>query len=417
MKKIIVVDDEFIVRVGFKSIINWEEFGYTIVAEASSGFDALEKIERLRPDIVLTDLMMDGMDGFELISRCGKLYPRIRFVVLSSYNDFDNVRHAMKLGARDYIFKLTAKPGEIIKILDEIGKEQDADSAVTDDSIDTLVLKNMQAIKKSLFNRCVHLSYSDDEDILSQFHSLGMRLDLEQPFVLLYYNIDGFTKSGVSRNGKDDLQLIKFSMENIAAEVLAKNWQSEVFNGERSVMTALVNTGEHTEQGDLYPLLEADFLKIHSYYKQYLGFSVSGAVSPILHSVRDIPKIFRCSEDTLRCRRGGSHLCHFEDGERPEITKTKEYVNQNLRENLNVTEVAKLVGMSESYFSHIFKKETGLSYVDYVNRVRVEYAALLLDEGSYKVSDIARQVGIENPNYFSVLFKKVMGVSPNAYKD
>lgn len=415
MKKLMVVDDEFIVRMGIKSIVNWEEHGYTMVAEASDGAEALEKIGRFAPDIVLTDLMMDDVDGFELISRCSRLHPRVRFVVLSSYNDFDNVKRAMKLGARDYIFKLTAKPEEIIRVLDELSAQESIDEA-PGGAADSLVLRNMQSIKKGLFNRCVHRSYSSEEDIIGQFSSLGLRVRLDRPFVLLFWNIDCFTKSRIARNGQDDLQLIKFSMENIADEVLGKSWQMEVFNGERSSMTALVNIGEQCEPDSLYQLLEVDFAKIHGYYSQYLGFSVSGVASTILCSTQDIPKSFRCCEDRLRCLRGGERLGRYSDSERVEITKAKEYVNNHTSEALGVSEAARIVGMSESYFSHIFKKETGISYVDYVNHIRIEHAALLLDEGNVRVAEVATQVGIDNPNYFSVLFKKIMGVSPNAYR-
>ena len=73
--------------------------------------------------------------------------------------------------------------------------------------------------------------------------------------------------------------------------------------------------------------------------------------------------------------------------------------------------------MSESYFSHRFKEETGLSFVNYVNRERANRAAALLLSTDSRVSEIARLVGIDNPNYFSILFKKWMGVSPNEYRE
>lgn len=65
MRKVLVVDDEFLVRVGIKSFLNWEENGYTIIGEAADGRQALEIMEREAPDVVLTDLKMDGMDGFD----------------------------------------------------------------------------------------------------------------------------------------------------------------------------------------------------------------------------------------------------------------------------------------------------------------------------------------------------------------
>ena len=73
--------------------------------------------------------------------------------------------------------------------------------------------------------------------------------------------------------------------------------------------------------------------------------------------------------------------------------------------------------MSENYFSHFFKKETGSSFVDYANRIRMEKAAELLEKGNQKITTVAGQVGIDNPNYFSVLFKKVMGCSPQEFRE
>ena len=84
MRKVLVVDDEFLVRVGIKSFLNWEENGYTIIGEAADGKQALEIMERELPDVVLTDLKMDGMDGFELIQVSRKRFPTVQFVVLSS---------------------------------------------------------------------------------------------------------------------------------------------------------------------------------------------------------------------------------------------------------------------------------------------------------------------------------------------
>lgn len=87
MRTILVVDDEYLVRVGIHSFLNWEEHGYTIIGEAADGQAALDIIEKAHPDIVLTDLKMDGMDGFALIETCKKKWPDILFVVLSSYDD------------------------------------------------------------------------------------------------------------------------------------------------------------------------------------------------------------------------------------------------------------------------------------------------------------------------------------------
>lgn len=117
MKNVMIVDDEIMVRLGMQSIIDWEEQGYQVVAEAENGQDALEKIEIYHPDLIFTDLVMDKMDGFRLIEECKEKYNNIQFVILSNHNDFNNVRKALQLGALDYVFKLTINKEEILKIL------------------------------------------------------------------------------------------------------------------------------------------------------------------------------------------------------------------------------------------------------------------------------------------------------------
>ena len=69
MKKVMIVDDEFLVRLGIKSLLHWEDYGYEIVGEAESGQEALEKIEKIHPQIILTDLRMSPGDGFLLIEQ------------------------------------------------------------------------------------------------------------------------------------------------------------------------------------------------------------------------------------------------------------------------------------------------------------------------------------------------------------
>lgn len=72
--------------------------------------------------------------------------------------------------------------------------------------------------------------------------------------------------------------------------------------------------------------------------------------------------------------------------------------------------------MSESYFSHVFKKEAGQSFTNYVNFARINKAKDLLKNSDLKINEIAAMVGLENANYFSTLFKKLTGKSPNQYR-
>src|SRR5690606_38029105 len=112
MKNVMIVDDETLVRIGMQSIIDWEREGYRIVAVCADGREALEAMADAVPDIVLTDIRMPGMDGFELMAEALKRYPHIQFIILSSYEDFEYTRRAIRAGVKDYVLKHQMEPEE-----------------------------------------------------------------------------------------------------------------------------------------------------------------------------------------------------------------------------------------------------------------------------------------------------------------
>ena len=99
-----------------------------------------------------------------------------------------------------------------------------------------------------------------------------------------------------------------------------------------------------------------------------------------------------------------------------EILDAKNYVKEHLMEELTVQQIAGYVHMNESYFSHLFKKETGQNFSDFVLQQRMEKAIWLLKQTNKRIHEISFEVGIENSNYFSVVFKKVTGKSPQEFR-
>ncbi|WP_143536112.1 response regulator, partial [Saccharibacillus sp. O23] len=120
--KILIVDDEVLVRQGIKHYLDWESYGFRIVGEASNGREGLEAIERLRPHIVLTDIVMPIMEGEEFTRLIKKRYPAIEVVVLSSYGEFDYVRSTFQSGVADYILKPKLETQELLRVLQNTAK-------------------------------------------------------------------------------------------------------------------------------------------------------------------------------------------------------------------------------------------------------------------------------------------------------
>lgn len=144
--KLLIVDDEALIRQGIKHYMNWEQEGFQIVGEASNGKEALELIAELKPHIVLTDLVMPIMDGEELTRQIKLKYPDIEVIVLSSFGDFDYVRSTFQSGVRDYILKPKLDTGHMLNVLKAVADkipslQTDEQSANQGPSVDSVLEK------------------------------------------------------------------------------------------------------------------------------------------------------------------------------------------------------------------------------------------------------------------------------------
>jgi len=105
MYRVVVAEDEYFLLRGISRKINELCKGFTVIGEAPNGSAALELIEKLLPDIVVTDIRMPIMDGLELIRNVTHFYPNIKIIIISGYSDFEYARQALKLGVMDYLLK------------------------------------------------------------------------------------------------------------------------------------------------------------------------------------------------------------------------------------------------------------------------------------------------------------------------
>lgn len=105
MYRLMIVEDEDIIRIGLRDKILWEKIGFTIAGEADDGKSAIELIPFIHPDVILSDIRMSGMDGISLISKLKESNPEIEVVVLSGYDDFEYARKCIEFGVVDYLLK------------------------------------------------------------------------------------------------------------------------------------------------------------------------------------------------------------------------------------------------------------------------------------------------------------------------
>ena len=112
--RVLIVDDEVIIRKGLSTVIDWEENGFLLLEPAESGEEGLEITQSKKPHIILTDIRMNGMSGLEMAKEVKQLYPETEIIVLSGYDEFAYAQEAMRQGVSEYLLK-TSGPDIIMK--------------------------------------------------------------------------------------------------------------------------------------------------------------------------------------------------------------------------------------------------------------------------------------------------------------
>lgn len=245
MLKILIVDDETVVRRGIMLGVDWGQLGCAVVGEAADGEEGLALARECRPDLIITDIRMPKMDGVQMMSALREMGFTTRVIVLTAYSDFSYAQSALKLGADDYLLK-----------------------PFRDQELVSAVLKILQKEKQP---------------------------DIPSPDVVL-------------------------------------------------------------------PPAAADKSKYVREAIQYIAR-------------------------------------HYGDSD------------------IGITAIAGHLSVSESYLSHVFKKETNCTVTGYLTQYRVHTAMKLLKDCRLKVYEVARQVGYKDVTYFGSTFKKLAGLSPSEYQD
>jgi len=123
MWKLIIVEDEPMVRRTIRNKVDWEELGFEIVGEAENGEDALKLIEETNPDLVIADIVMPFMDGIELLKTTRAEGRETRFLMLTCMNEFEYARQALEYGASAYVLKASMDVESLAEVLVKIRKE------------------------------------------------------------------------------------------------------------------------------------------------------------------------------------------------------------------------------------------------------------------------------------------------------
>jgi two-component system response regulator YesN len=367
--KVLVVDDEKLVRRGLISMMPWEQYGMEVIAEAMNGKKALECMEREPADLVFTDLMMPVMSGFELMEVLKSQYPHTSVVVLSCHEEFALAQQAIRMGAIDYVVK------------------------------NDLETERMDEVLERISANCRHKS------------ALASKREREK--IAFYEPSSGPWNEMPVAGGDAPLPGQERSAELRAAESL---WQEMKWLYDDRAYEHLL---DQTRKFRL-PLPELKSIVFSALLKAgYLMLAVDYSVRWI--SLLEQGRHWDEWRNIIDEGRGYFRGILFREKLAPDIVngifQAIRYMHDKEELDFSQNEVAQAANMSRTYFSKSFKEVTGKSFQEYVKEFRLYKARQLLRNSDQPIYSIARQIGFRDEKYFSKTFQKQFGMLPSAYRN
>ena len=276
MYKMLIVDDEYIVRMGISETIEWNEYDIEIVGTAVNGLDALRKIEELKPDIIISDIKMPQMDGIQL---AGALYDKNYdgiIIILSGYSDFEYAKGTLEKG----VFKYLLKPIDndelvsvVLKAKEKLAKRRKMDMFLSDFDV------GMPIIKNSIVDSIFHGSKIDAEFIKKmQLYDIP----IIEKGIVIYCKVNNSTAGNEFESDKNiqaSLEIIK----NGVLSILKSNKAFYSLNDKRICFACEFSEVETLEKLLTYMLRE---------YEKQCSVVISIGISATFESVHDITKAF-----------------------------------------------------------------------------------------------------------------------------
>lgn len=456
MIKLLIVEDERWEREGLARLFDWPALGIDQVRTASDGFSGIDEIRTFRPDLVITDIRMPGMNGLVMLETCANELKDSKVIILSGYADFEYARSAIHLGVTEYVlkpFSETEMQTAIQRVLDQLPETDPC---------------------QTILDELLH-SGRIPETLLSCLHS-GMRaivaIDVHrQPLISQQtaYIIDSSGDCLILQKGSDILPIIQAKYSGIAdlnhpsvclrstfrqarrAAHFARFWNilAPVHVSHLPDFTAEPERTRFNHASD----------RIIQAVKNHQKDIACQAVSELCHELKqehrwspatiihammrmwqsierhipsadsdhDHPPSELLTLDSIAAIEAWQieALSAVMANESTETDKTEAYVVSKVLDlvherfaesDLTLRKIAQLIFLSPNYTGQLFKKQTGMNFSDYLSHHRMLKARDYLRDPSRKISWAARNVGIPNTSYFSVLFKNEFGLTPTQYR-
>ncbi|MED4225499.1 response regulator [Neobacillus cucumis] len=422
MYRLLIADDEALEREGLELIVKKGLPGLFEIFHAKNGREAIEHVEEYKPDIILMDIKMPGIDGLEALKKIQQINWNTKMVLVTAYDYFSYAKEAVSIGVKDYILK-PAKREHVIDILKQLisqlkqEKEKRRESLLMQEKLSELL-----PFVESEMAMMLMVDQVQEIDLKRLAEIINFKMEKGYAIVI------AFALEPVSSEKKRVFEGIKNFMKGIHSCIVGP------IIGNQMVIFIKADTIEQPYSGRIVAIERAE--KLDEFIAEKFGLTVSLGIGSIQKELQGLRRSYHEAELALARKNVKVNVRHYEDillnpqldgfSIKEELVKgnktlsviehAEAFILEKYREDISLEQTAEHVNLSSYYFSKTFKNEYGKTFIDYLTDIRIQKAKELMEETNLSLKEICYEVGYKDPNYFSRVFKKVTGITPKDYR-
>ncbi|MDF2614421.1 MAG: two component transcriptional regulator, AraC family [Clostridia bacterium] len=292
MLKTIIIDDEELIREGLLTTIDWKSLGYEVVGQASDGEEAIELIQNLLPDVIITDIRMPFMNGLELLEFIKPMLPHSFVVIISGHDEFQYAQKALQLGAYDYLLKpfdLDYFHKMLVKIKYEHTLLKKSSKGLSDNHLSTL---QTHFIEDLIYNKV------DLHEIEKKAEEYKLKELTHQYLLLMVIQLDNY-----------HLSIAQYNFDEI--NDIHKQFYEQIHHAAKSIKNLYMVEGK---SGDCILCLSSKDINILKDYSKslplslkkeiesHMNFTVTIAISNIRQGIKELPETYKQTLEILSYR-------------------------------------------------------------------------------------------------------------------
>lgn len=424
MLRLLIADDEKYDRDSIVNILNSDFKNQLEISEAKNGREEIELSEQLRPDIIITDIKMPGINGLKAIQEIKKFLPNAYFIILTAYDYFDFAVEAVKENVKEYILKPFSRTELIEKINQAVNFVNSEKDKRKNEIENEEKLSNLMPILEN------ELCYSIINDTI---------LSIDYETYMKYLNIDFKSAYCIIvqlKESSNSIKNMKLQIGDYIKEYISRKFRniaSYIFTKELIYFIQLKNyEDDKSRKFKIINLANEIKREINKIFHIHINIGIGNCYNELSLMHKSYEEACICLEHNPE----NNSIVYFQDIntnmtekillneklksiDREKIALFKaveQYIIDNIQDEISLESISSRFNLSPYYFSRTFKEMLGYNFSDYINIVRINKAKEFLKDDSRSIKEICYSVGYSDPNYFSKVFKKYEGISPTEFK-